>query len=170
MNKNIKLSIIIIILLALLFIAYYIWANIIKGQFLIKEVQIYKDELRKEKYLSNKERFLSINLFKNMPYKYKEDFLNNSEQYDCYHLLIDVKNNSKYNADQILIKYKNNIKDLWVDEECGTMVPDAVKSHSKTDISTGIICKKGALENKKIDLDLIFYTNCLILEKFQISY
>ena len=171
MNKNIKLILIILlIILILILIAYFIISNIIKSKFLIEKVQIEKDEMKKEEYLTNILDFLSINLFKDMPNKYKNDFLNNPEKYDCFKLAISVKNNSDYNADPIFIKYKNNIEGLWVDEEGGTIAPDYVDANSERKILTWIICEKGALDNMKIDLDLIFYIDCPILKKFQISY
>ena len=171
MNKNIKLILIIgLVILIILLISYFIIVNIIKKSFFINEVQLENSELKKEKYLKNQKNFLSLNIFYNMPYKDKEDFLNNPEQYDCYKLIINIKNSSQYKANVINIKYKNNIKDLWVDEDCDTIVPYYIDADSERKITTGIICKKGVLENKKIDFDLIFYIDCPILGEVKISY
>ena len=132
MNKNIKLILIILLIVSiLLLITYYIFISITKSEFSINEIQIEKSDFKKEKYLKNPKSFLTLNLFYNMPYKQKEDFLNNSENYDCYKLIIDIKNLSKYKANVISIKYKNNIKDLWVDEECDTIVPYYINANSE---------------------------------------
>ena len=171
MNKNLKMILIIILVIGIiLLVSYFIMVNIIKNSFVINEVQLENSEFKKEKYLKNQKNFLSSNIFYNMSYKDKEDFLNNPEQYDCYKLIINIKNSSLYKADVINIKYKNNIKDLWVDEDCDTIVPYYIDSNSERKITTGVICKKGALEKNKIDFDLIFYIDCPILGEVKISY
>ncbi len=100
---------------------------------------------------------MSINLFRKMPHKEKENFINNPEAYTCYKIDIEINNKSKYKG---YIKFANlkKVRKFWIDEDLGFTAPPSIKSQATKILSMYIISDKNEIVDKNsIFLETRFY-------------
>ncbi len=158
MNRKIVILSIIFIIICIVIISYILIVNKIKKEFSSTIINVVEDNEKKQYFLENAERFMSINLFRKMPDKEKENFMNNPEAYKCYKIDIEINNKSKYNADTLEFVNLEEMKKIWIDENLGFVAAPSLKAQATKTLSMYIISDKNEIVDKNsIFLETKFY-------------